>query len=212
MMHGIWQAYWPALLYGLIVDLSCALCRGRGALAGTAAGAFLSIPLFACLYSRNRGKGRREPDGGQGRKAFGLKDGSICIFTGIGLCLAVNTLIRLSPLPGYFTGFSRVSGQLYRPPLLFQAAAMGAVIPAAEELVFRGLGFKVLRQRYSFWGAACLSAAVFGIYHGNVLQAVYGFVMGIVLAWETEKKPTLKAPVLTHMAANLTSVLATAFF
>ena len=202
MMHGIWQACWPALLYGLIVDLSCALCRGRGALAGTAAGALVSIPVFGWLYRQKAHKAAR----------FCLRDGICCAFVGIGFCLIVNTLIRLSPLPAYLTGFASVAGQIYGPSLLFQAVAVGAVIPTAEELVFRGLGFKALRRRYPFWVAACLSAAVFGVYHGNVLQAVYGFIMGIVLAWEAEVKETVRAPIVTHMAANITSVLATAFF
>lgn len=212
-MHGIWQACWPALLYGLMVDLSCALFRGRGALAGTAAGALVSIPVFARMYRQRQGRlpdGHRKKAYGAGR--FSLRDGGFCAFVGIGFCLIVNTLIRLSPLPTYFTGFTSVAGQIYGPSLLLQVVAVGAVIPMAEELVFRGLGFKALRQRYPFWGAACVSAAIFGVYHGNVLQALYGFIMGIVLAWETEAKGTVRAPIVTHMAANITSVLATAFF
>lgn len=213
MAKVMWQVCWPAALYGLMVDLASVLFEGQGALMGTAAGAVLGIPVFAWLYWGKQGKfPGRERHGADGRAFFGPKDGIFCVVTGIGLCLTVNTFIRLSPLPRYFTGFSRVAGQIYGPSLLFQAAAVGVVIPVAEELVFRGLGFRAARQRYPLWGAALLSAAVFGVYHGNVLQAVYGFIMGVVLAWETEKKNTLRAPILTHMAANITSVLMTHTF
>ena len=56
---------------------------------------------------------------------------------------------------------------------------------------------------------AVMSALLFGIYHGNVLQGAYGFFMGILLAWVMERRRTISAPVLMHMSANMTSVVMT---
>ena len=218
MFNAVWQACWPVLLYGFMIDFTSALCRDGGTLSGTFAGAFLAIPVFGWLYGSmpgrlfdmNRGKSGEKGDAPESGERFGLKDGIFCIVTGIAVCAAVNTLIMASPLPGYFTGFSSAAEKLYGSSLLFQAGAVGMVIPGAEELVFRGLVFGGLRKKYPFALAACMSAAVFGIYHGNLLQGIYGFVMGNVLAWGMEKKRTIKAPVLMHMAANLTSVILTA--
>ena len=83
------------------------------------------------------------------------------------------------------------------------------IIPAAEELVFRGMVFLRLRKRYSFAVSAWVSAGVFGLYHGNLLQGIYGFVMGWILAWAMERKGTIKAAMAIHMAANIASVVLT---
>lgn len=48
-----------------------------------------------------------------------------------------------------------------------------------------------------------ISALIFGGLHGNWVQAVYGTLMGILLAWVYEKYAGFLAPVLVHMVANL---------
>ena len=59
-----------------------------------------------------------------------------------------------------------------------------------------------------FWPAALISAVLFGLYHGNLLQGVYAFLLGLVLAWLYERFQTLAAPWLFHAAANMTSIIA----
>lgn len=217
-MKVIWQMCWPVLLYGLIVDMALVFWGEGEPLLGTFAGALLAIPILGWLYRIMPEKifdpdwGNSAQKGGMARqqKQFCLKDGIHCIVIGIAACVAVNTLIMLSPLPSCFTGFFHTAEKLYGPSVLLQAGAMGVAIPAAEELVFRGFVFGELRKEHPFAAAACLSAAVFGIYHGNMLQGIYGWVLGWILAWVMEKKGTVKAPVLMHMAANLTAVIWTA--
>lgn len=199
-MGIIWQVCWPVLLYGLIIDLASALWGG-GILECTAIGAAFGVVLFGFLY--------REPvqDGFGKEEDFGLKDTGVCVAVGIGAWAAVNTLIMISPLPRYFTGYASVAAELYGPSMFMQLAAVGVIIPAAEELVFRGLVFLKLRKRYSFALSAWVSAGVFGLYHGNALQGIYGFIMGWVLAWAMERKGTIKAAMAIHMTANITSVV-----
>ena len=43
------------------------------------------------------------------------------------------------------------------------------------------------------------------------MQGIYAFLIGILLVYLYERFQTLKAPILFHMAANLTSVLFTEF-
>lgn len=49
---------------------------------------------------------------------------------------------------------------------------------------------------------------VFGIYHGNVPQGIYAFLLGLLMVYLREQYQTLLAPVLFHMSANVYSVLA----
>lgn len=43
----------------------------------------------------------------------------------------------------------------------------------------------------------------------NVVQGIYAFLLGILLAWICEKYQTIWAPILFHAAANLLSVICT---
>ena len=48
-----------------------------------------------------------------------------------------------------------------------------------------------------------LSALLFGFYHGNIVQASYGFLMGMLIAYTYEKCGGFLYAFLFHAAANL---------
>ena len=52
-----------------------------------------------------------------------------------------------------------------------------------------------------------ISAAVFGIYHFNLVQGIYGFLLGILLCAVMEKYGTVLASMLLHMSANLMALI-----
>ncbi len=79
----------------------------------------------------------------------------------------------------------------------------GVAAPILEEFLFRFVGFRLLRKYFRFWAAMLLSAFLFGIYHGNLVQAAYGFLMGMILAFLMEKYRGLYAPFLFHAGANI---------
>lgn len=86
--------------------------------------------------------------------------------------------------------------------LLMMIFWMGIVAPAAEEMIFRWLIYLRLRDHFSVLVSAVISAAFFGIYHGNVLQAVYAFVLGGIFAWFLEMGGNKWTSVLMHIGAN----------
>ncbi len=63
-------------------------------------------------------------------------------------------------------------------------AIYGILTPFIEEAVFRGAVYGGLRQRglAGRYGTAALSAIVFGLYHGNAVQGIYAFCMGMIFA------------------------------
>ena len=79
---------------------------------------------------------------------------------------------------------------------------MGIVAPIAEEMIFRWLVYLRLRDHFSVLVSAVISAAFFGIYHGNVLQAVYAFILGGLFAWFLEMGGNKWTSVLMHIGAN----------
>ena len=77
------------------------------------------------------------------------------------------------------------------------------LVPLWEETFFRGFVHNWLRNRLSFWPATLISAALFGIFHLNLVQGFAAFLLGLVLAWLYEKADSLWAPITLHVTNNL---------
>jgi membrane protease YdiL (CAAX protease family) len=128
---------------------------------------------------------------------------------GAALCVFGNEIVAISGVDRISPAYEEAKNAIYAPTLPAQILAAGFIIPMTEELIFRGLCFAALRDRLSFLPSAFLSAALFGIYHGNLPQGVYAFIIGLAVAWLYEVTQTLLAPVILHIVANLVSLLAT---
>lgn len=128
---------------------------------------------------------------------------------GIFMCLGCNWLIDMSGIINIFTGFNEVADSLYGGSIIFEFIAMVIIAPLLEEILFRGIIFARLREYMSVKVAIVISALIFGIIHGNVVQGIYAFIIGICLAYIYERYNTLLAAVLFHMSANLMSVIMT---
>ena len=72
------------------------------------------------------------------------------------------------------------------------------------------MGYGRLRGVMGIIPAAILSSLLFALYHGNLVQAVYGFLMGLVLAVVYEHFDGLVPAIWPHVCANLTSIALTA--
>ena len=96
-------------------------------------------------------------------------------------------------------------------------ANLAAVIlaPLGEELVFRGVAFHYARKAVegmrrpgtAFWIANCIQALLFGIYHMNLIQGIYAFVIGLVLGYLFQRYGSLIPGVLAHLVFNGMSAL-----
>lgn len=109
------------------------------------------------------------------------------------------------------SGYDAVKGQVYEQKLIWQMIGAGLLVPSAEELVFRGLGYQRLRRELDLRTSAVLTAVLFGLYHGSLLQGIYAGIMGVFLALICEHYKNLTASWLFHAAANITAVMMTAY-
>jgi len=86
--------------------------------------------------------------------------------------------------------------------LVLAGTAAVLVGPLAEELLFRGLLFRLARGRWGFAGAAVLTAVFFGLLHGQPWN-LFGLIgRGLLLAALYEWTGSLLAPVAAHAAHN----------
>lgn len=95
-------------------------------------------------------------------------------------------------------------------PLGLQLAVYAFLVPIAEESLFRVLVFSRLREIIAFPAAALLTGVVFGVYHGNLMQGLYAFIMGTVMCFVMHYGGSVLYPILFHITANLISTLCAA--
>lgn len=68
-----------------------------------------------------------------------------------------------------------------------------------------------MRYQESYMSAAIYSSLVFAVMHGNLVQILYGFIMGMLFANLYERYSSVKAPIMAHIVVNILSVVATEY-
>ncbi|WP_139906151.1 CPBP family intramembrane glutamic endopeptidase [Clostridium thermarum] len=58
----------------------------------------------------------------------------------------------------------------------------GILIPIFEEIFFRGIILNELRNRINTAASIIISSLIFALFHGNILQEIYTFIMGVLLS------------------------------
>lgn len=79
--------------------------------------------------------------------------------------------------------------------------------PVAEEIVFRGAIFRVIREKHNFFFAATISSILFGLIHGLGIYTISTFIMGMFFCLAFEKTKSLLTCVMIHVINNLIGVL-----
>ena len=122
--------------------------------------------------------------------------------------LAGNLLMAVIPWPGHMiSAYEETMG----PAVMRGAGFLWETLvlaPVLEEAVFRLILYGWLRRFMASLPAALISSLAFGIYHGNWIQGIYAFCLGMVLAWGYEDSGYRRYPmaVLMHGAANLAAL------
>lgn len=84
------------------------------------------------------------------------------------------------------------------------------ITPTIEEFIFRYLVYGFINQKTSRPALSIVAAsALFGLYHLNPVQILYGFLMGLVITFGYSRQRNLLIPILTHSAANLVALVIT---
>lgn len=125
------------------------------------------------------------------------------ILLGMFSALLFNVLLSLIGLTESTGSYEELAKKQFALPLILGIILYGVISPIAEELVFRGLVYnRMRRNEVPVLAAIILSSVFFGIYHFNVVQAVYGVLMGLIMVCVYEKYGGFIYPVIIHAAAN----------
>lgn len=132
------------------------------------------------------------------------------LFLGIatlGAMLGLNMLLDLTGVTDNSAAYQIVAEQQYSASLWMGLILYVLVAPLAEELLFRGIIYNCLKGPVRPLAAMLMAAVFFGVYHGNWVQGIYGFLMACLMIYGYEYFGDFRVPVAMHAAVNLISYL-----
>ena len=143
----------------------------------------IAVGLLIVLFWKGKGYWRREVFVKNNTMTAGSFFSLLCVFLSAQFffqlfCSALEWLLNLI---GYsaMEAVEMASGASSTFSMYLYACFIG---PIAEELLFRGLVLRTLKP----WGkqtAIMVSAVLFGLFHGNVVQIPFAFAVGVVLGY-----------------------------
>lgn len=146
-----------------------------------------------------------------------LPASQLSLWVGFGMlcCIVANFVVSFGLIPLFkFFGYELKSNETLKPDSVFAcviALIATAVVPAiCEEFAMRCCSVQLLRKYGK--GFAVLSVSiVFGLLHGNVIQFVFAFLVGLALGFVTVKTDNILPAILIHAFNNGMSVVADVF-
>ena len=79
--------------------------------------------------------------------------------------------------------------------------------PITEELIFRGLTLHYAKKILPPIVSILLQGFLFGIYHGNIIQGIYAFVLGTLLGFIAHQSKSLIPGMFLHIVINASALL-----
>ncbi len=115
--------------------------------------------------------------------------------------LAMNIVITLFSIDS--VKYDNVEAIQYSVPIWLGLILYGVVSPVVEEVIFRGLTYNRMKHYFKLWISIVVSAVIFGGFHANIPQVLYGTIMGVLITLCYEWVRGFGAPLLFHMIANI---------
>lgn len=162
------------------------------------------IPVFYLMWRLDRDK--------YPLKRADMPDFSwmILALIGVSVCVGLNYFLNMFMPKEILNTYEQTSEVLWNEDTrLLSFISVVLVAPLTEELMFRGLIYTRLRLMLKAPYTILATAVLFGLFHENLLQFMYAFVIGLILAYIMETYRSLWAPIMVHAAANLISWLLT---
>lgn len=168
--------------------------------------AAITLPLLVLYYRKDR---KREERLNQVHRFTAVASWQyvFAVILGVSACLAGNNLVAVSGLYQVSDAYDEISEMIYGGKLVIELVGLGVIVPLVEEMIFRGLMYRRMREYLNVSTATVICSLVFGFYHGNLVQGVYAVCLSLLMIYVYERFHNMLAPVLFHVAANMFSVI-----
>lgn len=123
----------------------------------------------------------------------------------LGLQYTVSYVIAFTSVirPDWLTAFEELSDSAGMNDMTLLLALYSVLFgPINEELLFRGVSLSHLCRAMPFWIANVIQAALFGIFHLNMLQGIYAFLLGLFFGYIRHVSKSIYPSMLLHIIYN----------
>lgn len=129
---------------------------------------------------------------------------------GMGICIGANVVVSLIITLCEKLGYELTQGETPEPDSIFSCVTLFiavSIVPAiCEEFAMRCCSLGVLRK-YGTGFAVFTVSVVFGLLHGNVIQFVFAFLIGLILGYVTVRTESIVPAILIHALNNAISAI-----
>lgn len=132
---------------------------------------------------------------------------ALIVVQAISAAIGLNILLYLIDFFKLSQSYNEASDSLYSFPVWLGVILFGFISPAVEELLFRTVIFSRMKRNFPYVISVIATSIFFGMYHGNLVQAVYGGLMGMLMCIACEYVHTVVGAFVLHSVANLTVYL-----
>lgn len=219
ILYTVWDCIYPVVTYLLITSLAFLvpvlpgevdtllpmIDFSNAMILNSLAAIILIFTWFGIIYTSKSGE-KKEPIGMAALFSTKLKDYVFIGWLGISLGICLSVAVSIFGISEQDEAFKQVNELIESQPFWLKIASVGIIIPIQEELMYRGLIYKNIEQRYDHIKAAVISSTVFAVMHMNLSQGIYAFLMGFVLAFIYQKTKNIYACITFHCSANMFAV------
>lgn len=207
----IYRVVFPLAVYFILFNLLYSLFNyiSENMLNGSVAGLYCvslsaAITLVVMIFFyKNAAVYKEEPM----FEASKLPKEILFILAIVALGVVVNIIMTHFPLEEVSDSFAKAESYLADGDLFAKILANVILVPALEEIVFRGIVCGEIEKKLDVAPTVVLSALIFGILHFNWVQMIYAFVIGLLIGFVYEQTHKLWVVYLGHALLNLTVVL-----
>ncbi|MCR4787320.1 MAG: CPBP family intramembrane metalloprotease [Lachnospiraceae bacterium] len=128
-----------------------------------------------------------------------------CILVVVSFCASVglNYIFDLTGLNRLSESYNEIESAQFGVAFYFGLVIYGIFSPLAEEIIFRGILYNRMKRVFPLYVSMFVSSLLFGIFHGNPVQGIYGTLMGLLIVWSYEHFKNFSAPLIVHSVANV---------
>lgn len=173
----------------------------------TAITAVVTLPFVCFMFSRDRKKEKEA--GAAAAEHVKLWKYWPIVILGITACIAVNNILVLFQAAFPSDAYTQTAQSFYQANFMIQIIGLGIIAPIAEEMVYRGLLYTRLKETMKRGWAMFYCAMVFGLFHGNSVQLIYGCAVAVAMCYLYDIYGSVKAPIFGHIVLNMTSLILT---
>lgn len=121
--------------------------------------------------------------------------------------IAMNNLISMTTIKQESSGYQAVENAFYSSTLLWEILILCLFVPVVEEILYRQIVYNAIAAWLGELLAIVLSALLFAVFHGNVVQFLYALILGMCLGLLRANFSSILVPIVGHISANLISIL-----